>query len=196
MNKSDQDKINYLHGLTLDWSVVHAVKSHIKPFLDDRPDIHIDSVYLQMGSGKKYYTRSAASSSYDISAVHVKFDDGSVVAVSLRRIYQVSGVLALCGHEQETKRSIQKTQQDWFVYVLECSDSSFYCGITVDIKRRVEEHNTSKKGSKYTRSRRPVKLLKYWKVGSQSEAMKAENRFKKLSRGEKKKILGIEGDPK
>ena len=193
MNKADHDKINYLYGLTLDWSVVHAVKAHIEPFLDDRPNIHIDRVYLQMGSGKKYYTRSAANSGYDISAVHVKFDDGSLIVVSLRRIYQVSGILALCGHEESTQKSIKKTHQDWFVYVLECSDNSYYCGITVDIKRRVEEHNTSKKGSKYTRSRRPVKLLKHWKVGSQSEAMKAENRFKKLSREEKLKVLGIEG---
>ena len=87
-------------------------------------------------------------------------------------------------------KSIGKTKQPWFVYVVECSDSSLYCGITIDIARRVDEHNNSKKGSKYTRSRRPVKLLKSWRVNSQSEAMKAENRFKKLSREEKLKIVG------
>ncbi|MDH4129664.1 MAG: GIY-YIG nuclease family protein, partial [Spirochaetota bacterium] len=44
---------------------------------------------------------------------------------------------------------------DWYVYLLECSDGSLYCGCTNDIKRRVEEHSNGN-GSKYTRSRLPV----------------------------------------
>ena len=58
------------------------------------------------------------------------------------------------------------------------------------MERRVSEHNGSPKGSKYTKSRRPVKLLRYWEVSSQSEAMKAEHRFKKLTKKEKLKIIG------
>ena len=77
----------------------------------------------------------------------------------------------------------------WYVYVVECSDSSLYCGITLDTIRRVKEHNESSKGSKYTRSRRPVTLLIQWEVPTRSEAMKKENRFKKLSRDDKLKII-------
>jgi putative endonuclease len=179
-----------LYGLTLDWTIISAVKKHVAPYLDDRPDIHIDSVYLYMANGKNYYARSAYTSAHDISAVNIKLTDNSLISVRLRRIYQVESSYALCGHKEETMKSIDKTTRSWYVYVVQCSDDSLYCGITVDIDRRVKEHNESSKGSKYTRSRRPVTLLKHWKVSTQSEAMKAENRFKKLSRDDKIKILG------
>jgi putative endonuclease len=187
MHSDDSDKINQLYGLTLDWSVVHAVKEHVKPFLNDRPTVRIAHAYLVMSSGKHYYARSAYNSAYSISAVNIKLTDNSVICVSLRHVYQVTNVFALCAHEEETMKSIGRS---WYVYVVECSDASLYCGITIDVKRRVSEHNEGKRGSKYTRSRRPVKLLKYWKVDSQSDAMKAENRFKKLSREDKLKIVG------
>ena len=47
----------------------------------------------------------------------------------------------------------------WNVYLLQCRDKSIYCGIARDLSRRVREHNNSKKGAKYTRCRRPVKLM-------------------------------------
>ena len=74
----------------------------------------------------------------------------------------------------------------YFLYVLECSDSSLYTGITTDIQRRLREHNEdNKRGSKYTRSRRPVKILAAKIYNDRSEASKAESRFKKLSRQQK-----------
>lgn len=74
---------------------------------------------------------------------------------------------------------------DWHMYVLECSDKSLYAGITTNIKRRVYEHNNTKKGAKYTRSRRPVKLLITEKFPDRSSASKAEAAFKKLKRNQK-----------
>ena len=48
----------------------------------------------------------------------------------------------------------------WHVYILKCSDGTLYCGSTVDVERRVIEHNTDDiKGAKYTKPRRPVKLV-------------------------------------
>ena len=47
----------------------------------------------------------------------------------------------------------------WFVYILKCSDNTLYTGITTDIERRIKEHNSSNKGAKYTKTRRPVKLF-------------------------------------
>ncbi len=74
----------------------------------------------------------------------------------------------------------------YFLYVLECSDSTLYTGITTDVERRLREHNTcNKKGSKYTRARRPVKILAAKIYNDRSEASKAESKFKKLSRKEK-----------
>tara|TARA_R110001583_G_scaffold31043_8_gene106629 strand:+ start:18755 stop:19024 length:270 start_codon:yes stop_codon:yes gene_type:complete len=73
----------------------------------------------------------------------------------------------------------------WFLYVVECADETLYTGITVDINRRLREHNFTQKGAKYTRSRRPVKLVSIIEVDSRSGALKAEARFKKLTRQEK-----------
>jgi len=48
----------------------------------------------------------------------------------------------------------------YFVYILECSDNSFYVGCTNNIEKRVKQHNQSKWGAHYTKTRRPV-ILKY-----------------------------------
>ena len=73
------------------------------------------------------------------------------------------------------------------MYVVECVDGSLYAGITTDIDRRLYEHNNTKRGAKYTRSRRPVKLLAHTKCSDRSQALKQEWSFKKLSRAQKLK---------
>ena len=47
----------------------------------------------------------------------------------------------------------------YFVYILECNDGSLYTGITTNINKRLDEHNTKDTGAKYTKVRRPVKLM-------------------------------------
>ena len=64
-----------------------------------------------------------------------------------------------------------------------------YTGVTVDLKRRVGEHNNSKLGAKYTSARRPVKLVYSKKFANRSRAQKEESRIKKLSRADKLKLL-------
>ena len=78
---------------------------------------------------------------------------------------------------------------NWFLYVLECSDGTLYTGVTTNIDRRLNEHNTSKKGAKYTKTRRPVNLVYHLKFQDRSSAQKAEYRFKQLTREEKEKII-------
>ena len=73
----------------------------------------------------------------------------------------------------------------WYVYILQCKDSSFYTGITTDLARRVEEHNSSNKGARYTRARRPVTLVYSETVENRSEASKRESAIKKLTRNDK-----------
>jgi len=77
------------------------------------------------------------------------------------------------------------TPKQWWVYIVRCSDGSLYTGITVDKDRRVNEHNTSNKGAKYTRPRRPVQLVYSEKHLDRSSASKRESAIKKLSRSEK-----------
>jgi putative endonuclease len=78
------------------------------------------------------------------------------------------------------------------VYVVECSDGTYYTGYTTDVERRVAEHNEGE-GAKYTRGRRPVTLVHVEAFGSQSRAMQREYEIKQLSRPAKERIVH-EGD--
>lgn len=75
----------------------------------------------------------------------------------------------------------------WYVYLLECSDSSLYCGITNDLEKRIATHNSGK-GAKYTKVRLPVKLYWYEEQLDRSAASKREYVIKKLSRTDKLKL--------
>lgn len=75
-----------------------------------------------------------------------------------------------------------------FFYVLECNDGSYYGGYTVDLERRLEQHNNGV-GAKYTRARSPVKMIYAEKFDNKSEAMRAEYAFKRLSRLKKEQFL-------
>lgn len=72
----------------------------------------------------------------------------------------------------------------WVVYLLKCSDDTIYTGITNNLEKRLICHNNGK-GAKYTKTRRPVKLLKYFIVDSKSLSLRVEIKIKKLSRKEK-----------
>lgn len=77
---------------------------------------------------------------------------------------------------------------DYFVYILECADKTLYTGITSDLNRRLDEHNLSHLGAKYTAGRRPVEIVYFQKLANRSKALKEEARIKALSRVDK---LGI-----
>lgn len=72
----------------------------------------------------------------------------------------------------------------YFVYILKCKDNSLYTGYTTDPKRRLKEHNLGK-GAKYTRSRKPVKMVYLEKLNTLNEALKREYKIKTLNRKEK-----------
>lgn len=76
----------------------------------------------------------------------------------------------------------------YFFYVLLCADKTFYGGFTTDLKRRLDEHNSGV-GAKYTRVRRPVKMIYHERFVSKSLALKAEYAFKHQSRSKKESFL-------
>ena len=80
----------------------------------------------------------------------------------------------------------------YYVYILLCSDSSYYTGITNNIDKRIKEHNHSLNKTSYTYSRRPVKLVYKESFQSPNDAILWEKRIKGWSR--KKKEALINGD--
>ena len=77
---------------------------------------------------------------------------------------------------------------NFYFYVLECADGTFYGGYAKDVEKRVEVHNAGK-GAKYTRGRTPVKLIYHEGFETKNKAMSAEYQFKRLNRKEKEEFL-------
>jgi putative endonuclease len=77
----------------------------------------------------------------------------------------------------------------WYTYVVRCRDSTLYTGVTTDISRRLSEHNASIRGAKYTKKRRPVKLVYWSEHQNRSAAQREEYRIKRLSKQEKERLI-------
>ena len=80
---------------------------------------------------------------------------------------------------------------NWRVYIIKCSNNSFYTGITTNVRRRFDEHqNNNKKASKYCANFRPLELVyQSCSYNNRSDASKEEFRIKKLSHKEKLKFI-------
>ena len=76
------------------------------------------------------------------------------------------------------------TSDVWSVYIIECSDGTLYTGIAIDVPARIEKHNAGK-GAKYTRGRRPVKLIGQRYAGDRGKAQKFEAFIKKQPKDQK-----------
>jgi putative endonuclease len=86
------------------------------------------------------------------------------------------------------KKRRRKKGEPWFLYIIECSDGSFYTGVTKNIGRRLQEHNAGK-ASKYTRLRLPVRLRYTEECAGRAEALVRECEVKALSRAKKEELV-------
>ena len=80
----------------------------------------------------------------------------------------------------------------YYVYILECEDGSLYTGITTDLARRFEEH-ASGKGARFTRAKKPVRIVYSEEQEDRSSASKREAALKKLPRSAKLALLAGKG---
>lgn len=78
----------------------------------------------------------------------------------------------------------------WYIYILQCSDNSYYIGITNNLEKRLKVHNTGK-GAKYTKTRLPVFICISWEVENRSIASKWEYKLKQLTRKQKSKLIKL-----
>lgn len=75
----------------------------------------------------------------------------------------------------------------WYLYLIECADSSIYTGITVDVAARFEAHKNGT-GARYTRSHQPLRILGIEIHPDRASASRAEYRIKQLSAAEKRQF--------
>lgn len=86
------------------------------------------------------------------------------------------------------KKKARPSDEPWFLYILQCSDGSFYTGIAKDLQRRFQKHNEGK-GARYTRTRRPLTLLYQENCKGRAEALIRECAVKALSRRQKESLV-------
>jgi putative endonuclease len=79
--------------------------------------------------------------------------------------------------------------EGWYVYIVRCSDDTFYTGVARDLTRRIQQHNHGNAGAKYTRARRPVELVYQETAADRSAAQQREYRIRKLSAAEKRQLV-------
>jgi putative endonuclease len=76
----------------------------------------------------------------------------------------------------------------FYCYILECSDGTYYTGWTADPEQRLRRHNRGN-GARYTRGRRPVRLVYVEQQPDRSSAMRREIQIKHISRDAKEKLI-------
>ena len=77
---------------------------------------------------------------------------------------------------------------EYSVYIVKCNDCTLYTGISNNVDSRVAKHNSGT-GAKYTKTRRPVRVVYTKVIGTKSDALKEEYRIKQLNRSEKLKLV-------
>jgi putative endonuclease len=90
--------------------------------------------------------------------------------------------------KEKAKKASRKKKRPWFLYILRCSDNSFYTGITLDLDRRLRQHNEGT-ASRYTRTRRPVTLCYTEKCADRTAALVRECAVKSLPRSRKEALV-------
>ena len=151
----------------------------------------------QLGIYKKYLKK-------DISAHSIFKEDISLLKGQKVKDYEDKLDALTCAYSMfhclyNDRKFYQVDSQDtfvtpispWKVYVLRCSDDTLYTGVTTDLKRRVNEHNSSSLGAKYTRVRRPVELVYFENRDDKIDASQREYAIKQLSRKEKLELINV-----
>lgn len=87
------------------------------------------------------------------------------------------------------KKRIFKRCGAFYVYILECQDGTYYTGYTNDLEKRLKEHNESKRGARYTRYKRPVRVVWQKEYKYLCYAMRAEYKIKQLNRKQKGSLI-------
>ena len=78
----------------------------------------------------------------------------------------------------------------YFFYILRCADNSLYCGMTSNLENRIKEHNSKgKKGAKYLRGKKPVKLVYSEEFPDIKTAMNRELEVKSWVKSKKEALV-------
>jgi putative endonuclease len=110
----------------------------------------------------------------------------SAIGTKLKKKYKIM----LAGMQKKEKTGSPASQEQWYLYILECSDGTLYTGITKDLGRRFAQH-TAGTASRYTRVRRPVHYVYHEPCSTHTAALVRECEVKEMTREQKKRLYQI-----
>ena len=84
------------------------------------------------------------------------------------------------------------SRRGWHVYIVECADSTLYTGVAVNLTKRLARHNAGQ-GARYTRGRRPVRLVYAETAADRAAAQRREHAIKRLSAAAKRRLIDTTG---
>lgn len=78
---------------------------------------------------------------------------------------------------------------DWTVYIIRCANNSLYTGITTDVARRLQQHETGNRGARYLKGKGPLSLVWQHPAENRSEASQLEYKIKQLCKDDKERLV-------
>ena len=95
----------------------------------------------------------------------------------------------------DIKLQSKAQETPWFLYMIRCGSGALYTGVTIDVSRRFEEHQSQgKKCAKYLRGKEPLELVHVEKLHNKSSAYRLENKIKDLTKAEKERYIRARRD--
>ena len=155
-----------------------SFNSYIWQFVDNKPIINIFDSHAHVPSK----TALSDSISKDLKKRGFRFVGSTIIYAYMQAIGIVDDHLPTCFVRKQQ-------QQQWYVYMLKTKEGQIYTGVTIDVSRRLLEHHQSKKGAKYLRGKAPLKLVYKKLIGTKAQALREENRIKKLTKLQKEGLI-------
>lgn len=90
---------------------------------------------------------------------------------------------------------MQTQNSVWYLYIIRAASQSLYTGITTDVERRFNQHQTNK-GAKHLKGKGPLSIVYQIRIGDRSTALKLEYRIKQLSKIKKERLVQDQPDLK
>ena len=87
------------------------------------------------------------------------------------------------------EKAEERTQNNWWVYMIQADDGAYYTGVTTDVNRRFREHSEGKRGARYFRGRKPLGVVYRESGHTRSSACQREAEIKKLRREQKQRLI-------
>jgi DNA-3-methyladenine glycosylase I len=158
--------------------------SYLWQFVENKP------IYNRFASHHDYPNKTSLSDliSKDLKKRGFRFVGSTIIYAYLQAVGLVNDHALDCFKH--------KAERNWSVYMIQTAKGTLYTGITTDIAKRFQEHQSQGlKCAKYLRGKGPLELVYQQQIGTKSQAQKREYEIKQLTQQQKRALLTLATTP-